>query len=147
MNAHLRPDLCTQCGGACCKTLPGATLPFQFGNNSEDIRKNVKAALLTEKYIIDGQAGQFKDRFWTLRPAKRNGACVFLDSSGCTLSVEQRPAACLALIPSERFPQGCHQPVEVTMGGKRHEMVYYGSKWASYKPMLQEIVKELECGK
>ncbi len=135
-------ELCRRCQGACCKTIPGPTTPEQWGAPDRDrMRVTLTQGIESGLFFIDGQAGEWRDLYWTVRPTMTPEGCVFLSSSGCTLTHDQRPTACQTLIPSENFPAGCHQPIEITLNGKRSDMVYWGQQWAPYKSLLQEIVR------
>lgn len=115
-------ELCSSCGGACCKRFPGVLLP-------EDVRGDM-LEVLTEKFrnlewAIDSWEGdprfdwlegglspdEFKSNVYWLRPAivgigrlfhycwGNEGACVYLRKDGCALSPEDRPYGCRWLRP------------------------------------------------
>ena len=109
----VRPDICGPCGGRCCKGMPGAALPEDFGLPSTD---RLVEALRSQQWAVDWWEGDPRpgrdgcDRAYFLRPATKGatrwpldpswgGACVFLGDGGCTLEHEARPAGCRALEP------------------------------------------------
>ncbi len=137
---NINYDLCLQCQGACCKRATGPTLPTQFGSTEDEIRTNLHKALDTGDYIVDAQAGRYKNIFWTVRPRMTEKGCVFLTSHGCIHGEDTRPAACLSFIPSRHFPEGCRQPYDITLNNTRPAMVHFGLKWLPYKHILEEWV-------
>ena len=92
-------DLCTRCGGLCCRSHPGMYLdPGQF----------------LEAWGIKPEVGALRELFKRVplkmkvcmgvpipRPRNSEKGCVFLGEGGCTLPREKRPLGCLALIPRE----------------------------------------------
>ena len=102
------PKLCSECGGACCKAMPGACFPVDFGRD-EDL---VAEALASGRYCVDwwenfedGHAGYY------VRPAIKGmegvlfdpawgGACTFLANDGCALAPPDRPWTCMAMVPA-----------------------------------------------
>lgn len=106
--------ICTDCGGACCKHLPGSAYPEDFGNDFEQ----VKAALATGRWAIDwwdGDPRNGKDELGSanfVRPAIKGyegrlyhgawgGECTFLGPDGCELKSKKRPRECRLLEPQE----------------------------------------------
>lgn len=110
-------DLCSPCGGHCCKWSPGTYLPDQLIKSDKDIKTQFEELLKTDKhvfvrseYIEDKTA--FKPKYytvWTMRPKTKNscsqyeydnlGTCLNLTSDGCSLTFEDRPLECQKLIP------------------------------------------------
>jgi len=98
-NEH--PDICTECGGECCKQDPGLCHPADF--------KDLEAALRSGDYQIDWWDGD--PRIYYMRSTVRNaigslfhgawgGKCALLTDGGCRLAWSDRPFACRALVPS-----------------------------------------------
>lgn len=113
-------DVCTKCGGVCCKQLPGHTTPSDFDNDFNIVEE----ALLSGRYAVDwwenyeevetagangwyirpatkGMEGELKDGSW-------GGECTFLTDKGCELSFENRPEGCRELIPAPDSKEGCY---------------------------------------
>ena len=148
---HVRPDICAPCGGRCCKALPGAAMPEDFGADDAAIRAAMKERLVTGEWSIDWWEGDPRpdtyeaDRGYFLRPATRagrgdvfdpsnGGTCVFFeDGKGCRI-FEARPSGCRGLEP-------------VTGNGDCN--VRYASKqdaavaWLPYAAMIVEVGEEL----
>ena len=108
---NLKPNLCTPCGGMCCKTLPGSASPSDFP--TEELRSE---ALSSGRWCIDwweGDPREGKDEVDTaqyMRPATKGkegklfdpswgGECTFLTEKGCELTPDKRPAQCRAVVP------------------------------------------------
>lgn len=113
MNNNENSSVCTSCGGACCKGMPGSSHPLDF----KEITVDVLIEKLKNGYCFDyweGKASddpQYEDKTaYYLRPsttrglgkivdASWGGACNFLTDKGCPLSFEERPSQCRALVP------------------------------------------------
>lgn len=119
-----RPDLCGQCGGQCCKGMPGGVDPADLGAPDVDaLERNVLALLRSGKWAVDWWEGDVKpggrmDSVPFLRPACRNapgrlrdpsrgGECVLLTDAGCSLAFSDRPRGCRELEPRVGFPKAC----------------------------------------
>ncbi|MEG7772363.1 hypothetical protein U2088_15615, partial [Listeria monocytogenes] len=46
-------ELCTPCGGKCCKRAPGKYVPSDFGASKDEIIANVRAALAAGTTALD----------------------------------------------------------------------------------------------
>jgi Fe-S-cluster containining protein len=105
---HQDAELCARCGGRCCRNLPGAATPDDFGNDME----RVEAALCSGRWTIDWWEGgvEGNDGGFFVRPAIKGhegerlhpaweGECTFLTASGCELPHDARPYDCRALEP------------------------------------------------
>lgn len=107
------PEICSKCGGQCCKGLPGAAFPEDFGLPDGSL---LRWALETGRWCIDwweGDPRPGKDelhRAYFVRPATKGregvwfdaswgGECTFLTASGCSLLSENRPLNCRMLEP------------------------------------------------
>jgi Fe-S-cluster containining protein len=103
--------LCEDCGGECCKNLPGSCSPNDFNNSLERVVDAIKSGRYTIDWwenleengglngyfvrpAIKGKEGKVKDPTWG------GGHCTFLTDSGCELSDTDRPEGCRMLEPS-----------------------------------------------
>lgn len=109
-----RPDVCGPCGGVCCKHMPGAALPEDFGLSAGDSIAPVRAALASGRWSLDWWEGDPRPKKYELsralfvRPRIVNapvadpsfgGRCSWLGEHGCT-APEERPSGCRGLEPS-----------------------------------------------
>lgn len=120
------PDLCRECGGACCRRIPGIAHPEDFGApNVTALRRRVEAALASGRWAVDWWEGDPRahsttrnrrrlDRAYFLRPAcagdegllmdpSWGGTCTFLGDNGCSLDHDARPYECRDLEPTQGF--------------------------------------------
>lgn len=89
--------ICSECGGSCCKSMPGSCYPEDFGVQMGF--SQLDKALLSGKYAIDWWDGDARDdkdelcRTYYVRPATKGmkgvlydpscgGVCVFLARNG-----------------------------------------------------------------
>lgn len=110
---YLNIKVCKECGGACCKKLPGATYPEDFEG---PLLESLVVAFKSGNWAIDWWEGNPTytgrrkiDRAYYVRPRTKNstklfdpswsGRCIFLDGRGCKLSPEKRPKSCRMLEP------------------------------------------------
>lgn len=115
----LGSDACKICKGACCKNVPGESLPDRWlrKNGTLDVQK-VREALMSKKWVIDlwDDTDPARQSYY-LRPSHskssfphdfswNRGNCVFLTDAGCSLSTEDRPEGCLALEAKIYIVQG-----------------------------------------
>lgn len=127
-----RPDLCTPCGGKCCKREPGYTHPDDWGSADAEREPRITAALASGRVIVDTSCGQ-----WGVRPAtvaevggvdvdredpeawwpflEPAGRCALLDdATGCALPYAERPRQCRDLVPGVAVEHGrataCRSP-------------------------------------
>jgi hypothetical protein len=108
--------ICAECGGRCCKTMPGACFPDDF-NVSEGFGKLDKS-LESGKYCIDWRKNDPREKQEYLRgyyvrpaikgregvlfhPSQWGGVCTFWTDTGCVLEIEDRPQNCRMLEPKE----------------------------------------------
>jgi len=154
----LNEAVCAQCGGRCCKSMPGECHPDDF----EKINKNmIKALLESGDYAVDWWEGDPRPgenripQGYYLRPSTTlgkkhhrvfdpswGGECVFLSKSGCVLSPEDRPWGCRMLEPNpdkatRENPQGCktHAPYGFS---KQAAAV----AWLPYRRIFRELRRE-----
>jgi Fe-S-cluster containining protein len=108
-------DLCTPCGGKCCKSIPGIYWPEDFGSDRDAVIANVRVAIATGKTTLDYWEG--KRKLFYPRPAIKGkegvaidpswgGECTHLTAAGCALTWATRPAQCRSLEPRPRG--ACH---------------------------------------
>ena len=97
--------ICSECGGECCKNLPGIFHP-------DDIQPltvhNIATNLALGVWAIDWWVDS--TNIYYLRPATVDGhsirdpswggICVFLTDSGCKLNYRERPRSCRKLVPT-----------------------------------------------
>ena len=116
LNSYEKPDLCGRCDGACCKSMPGASIPSDFGNDEPEIRDKLLELLHGGEWAIDWWEGDARDEKYDLdktyfiRPAtvgtarlmdpSWGGRCVFLGEQGCRI-FDNRPSGCRGLEPGE----------------------------------------------
>ena len=140
-----QPELCTTCGGKCCKNIPGATRPSDFKG-----RQQIIEALRGGRYCVDWWEGDPRKRKNTLsrgyfiRPAGKGFegrlldpswggiGCTFLTDTGCSLEPEQRPTQCRLLEPDATGHCIDHS------GGKREAAI------AWLKHDVQGIIDEVQ---
>lgn len=143
--------LCTKCGGACCKRLPGAAEPKDFGAPSKRaLVKNLRAALETGHWCFDwwegdprpgkARSGEEKlSRAYFVRPAivdhvgerfhpAWEGTCSLLTKTGCPLPYKGRPVACRGLKPVPSLD------CKASYGDKRDVAI----AWIPYLDLLRE---------
>ena len=107
-------ELCSKCGGKCCKRLPGTAFPIDFDMKAGS--EKLINAITNGNYAIDcweGDPGDNIDkRAYFVRPATKNaigkvydyscgGECIFLTNSGCTIEAKNRPLGCKSLMPGK----------------------------------------------
>ena len=104
MRNNETPHFCRDCG-KCCASYPGGWLPSEI--SIERQKTLLESHLAVWDYYTIYNDEECRDRYY-LRPAnvkehrKRknfadswpSGACIFLSSSGCKLSWEERPWEC-----------------------------------------------------
>ena len=107
-------EICAVCEKPCCKEMPGACIPADFGTPN---LPKLFDALESGKYTIDWWEGnpkpmaeqddesrlrEARERGYFIRPATKeeSGECVFLTEKGCELPLKKRPAQCRAMVPA-----------------------------------------------
>jgi hypothetical protein len=114
---HPSEEHCARCGGKCCKFMPGATHPEQFGApNKQVLVQNIFHALTTGQWTVDWWEGdpapdeRYMGKCMYLRPAivgrehelehpawGGEAECTFLGQEGCGLEPGHRPEECRSL--------------------------------------------------
>jgi len=137
---YINNELCTRCGGKCCKRLPGITLPEDWGKESAIIQKQLIKAFKSKKYAIDWWEDD--KPLYFVRPATKGinklydpswgGECIFLTPSGCELKPEKRPSGCINLEP-QIDGNGCinHGP----------DKFVFAKAWKPYKNIIHIAAK------
>jgi Fe-S-cluster containining protein len=136
--------ICEECGGRCCKNIPGI---FQPSDIELDAKK-IAEKLIKNLWAID--CYEDSPKLYYLRPATKNsseiydyswgGECVFLTATGCSLSWENRPSGCRAVKPNH--PKKCTCP-------DKYGKYQSGKAWQEYVDLLHEaatIAKEAREG-
>ena len=166
---YVNTELCSECGGQCCKRHPGAAMPADIIEMyGDDLRTALRNALLTGKWVLDCWEGDPRTRIvdmkwddwdkYTLghvdfpRPRASEdrkgslfsrewepGQCVFLTDEGCELSEDTRPYTCRMLEPSV---DKCisHDPNE-------HGKLTCSLAWIEHADLICEVVDEVENSK
>lgn len=142
-------EICSACGGACCKARSGHIFPDEFGL---DISKEfLEGLLLKGTYAIDWWGDSPSDnrieasRLFFLR-LKHKGIekildnskmlpCILLNENGCSLSHNERPRVCQALIPKDNF--------QCSFENDQNSEIECAIAWQKYQPIIIEILKEM----
>lgn len=131
--------ICAECGGKCCKNMPGSVYPKDVPNG------DIEALLRAGNYAIDWwegdprkECGQIGKASYYIRPKVKGvkrlfdpswgGECIFLTSTGCKLSFEERPAGCKIVKPAKG---GCNSKYNDKRGA--------AIAWSSRSDELQKI--------
>jgi len=109
---YLKIDVCKECGGKCCKHLPGIAHPCDF---KKPLKESLIEAFKSGHWAIDWYEGDpVKGRYKLhnvlfIRPKVKGvselfdltwgGECIFLAYDGCTLKPLERPRGCRLLEP------------------------------------------------
>lgn len=122
--------LCNECGGNCCKRMPGSTHPAEWGETDDEKIANLADAFASGLWAIDWWEGDPRSddadfdtdaecvngyfvrpgivghsaHVFGLRHAAWSGVCRMLQPTGCELRHDMRPIECRGLEP---------QPVEI----------------------------------
>ena len=120
--------LCTTCQGACCKNMPGATSPEDWGAPDVDVMQmHIGKALQSGEFVLAALPERPHEPY--LMPLRTTTGCIFLRKDGCRLPDTKRPEGCRALIPSEDFPSSCHYPKGVSIN-------HFIDRWRPYRNLL-----------
>jgi len=120
-NGYSSPEICTRCGGACCKGLPGRCRPSDFGATRQEIEAALPAALETHYEEFDGEY---------VLPQRTLHGCVFLTPTGCTLPFASRPYECRMLEPREG-DERCVRHAD--------HYDYYVHAWRAFRELLRAL--------
>ena len=110
--------ICAECGGMCCKSMPGLYAPEDFGAPDIDtLLRKIGEAVLARRVQIDWWEGDPRQGVNELQRAlylrapmggrhgiylaepSWGGACGLLRSYGCSLQFDARPYVCRHLVP------------------------------------------------
>jgi len=139
------PEICTKCGGKCCKNYPGGATPEDFDAPDEKLMYDkILMALKSGRWTIDWE-GTGDDKIYFIRPAIKGnegsifdhayeGECTFLTSSGCELNLGERPEACRMLIP--KITERCDN-----QGYTRKRIAF---RWKQYQELILNCAVEAE---
>lgn len=161
-----KPEICGECGGACCKHKPGYFWPEDI--KGPCVKKTITDMLRSRKVILDWCPPKrpewdnrdddyyIKDVFVLspniiscdhVSPTHRDtvfvplwsGQCIFLGMNGCVFPSEERPLQCKLLEPVENYPGGCiaHNEESTT----KYDCA---AAWAPYNDALKEIGEQVE---
>lgn len=108
---HIKPEICSPCGGRCCKRMPGSAFPDQFPTKESLAAALASGLWAVDWWIGDPTGGELVNAYY-VRPATKGmegvkhdgswgGECAFLTADGCSLPTSERPYECLDLIPQE----------------------------------------------
>lgn len=152
--------LCAECGGVCCKHLPGACMPADF-DMPAGIDKLV-AAIKSGRYCFDqwegdprvkpsgpgmcdapyvrpavkGQEGKVRDFTW-------GGACTFHTPNGCTLQYNMRPTACRELVPLGKGKR-CGLSEAYRKAGYSNDKQVSAVAWLDFGAELAKVMELLQ---
>lgn len=108
---YLNAALCEECGGKCCKMMPGIAFPVDF---KKPLAESLLKAFKSGNWAIDWYEGDptGKGKFhqvYYVRPKVKGvkklfdpswgGECIFLIDDGCRLKPGARPMTCRMLEP------------------------------------------------
>ena len=144
---YINTAICSECGGKCCKAMPGACFPSDFKLPGNTML--LDAALKSGRYTIDwweGDPRKEKEEYprgYFVRPAIKGkegilidptwgGECTFLAETGCQLDEDARPLNCKNLEPIAGGNCKIHGNT-----GKQGAAI----AWLPYYEKLAELVK------
>jgi len=139
-------NMCSTCGGACCKSLAGINSPEQFGAPDKHLlEENLMEALKSGRYTIDWWDPDNRlPQTYYIRPSSKGhegqvtdpsygGECNFLTGKGCELGHEERPTQCTTLEPKMKGDQrACEQ------NKSKFDMV---KLWIPYQDIMEIVLK------
>jgi hypothetical protein len=131
---YVDADLCSACGGACCKSMPGLTRPEDWGSDRSQIVAALAKAFASGKYAIDWWEGDVRTALGEeladpvlcqteyvrpatvtgrrLRDPSWGGQCVQWTTTGCSMAHDDRPYECRMLKPTQQHKSnGCDSDV------------------------------------
>lgn len=131
-------EICSKCGGKCCKHMPGSYYPSDF--KSEQLTKEgILDLIKNHKVSMDCYEDEIVQPF--LRPRINTdkcygfwsfgGVCLHLTPAGCELPFEERPFECRSLDP--------HTCGSAKSNGKKDG----ADAWEPYAHILREIINEM----
>lgn len=138
-------DICTECGGECCKSYAGYAAPDDFGSR-ETLVEVLVEYLSTRKWCVDcWDADENSGRIWFIRPAHVGMEGVLVDKSwggvcslwskqhGCSLIFRNRPKGCRSFIPDADRSK-CHYPDD---GNGKKDIAL---EWIPYQEEIEQAM-------
>ncbi len=147
----VQPNVCSPCGGKCCKHMPGEYMPDDFAES--DMIARISEGLKSGTMSIDWWEGDpegdlgVREAYYLRPSVKRyenfifHGAwggaeCSQLTENGCNLSFEDRPSGCKALVPGHNG-YGC---TTASGFGKRAAVI----AWKQHRTLLLQIANSIQ---
>lgn len=145
---YLNEEICRNCGGACCKALPGSYFPDDF---EKPIKENILKLIREGRIAIDWWEGDItnKDKrseSYFLRPKTKDsnrildpswgGECIHLSSEGCKLKPNERPKQCRLLEPKPNNKCKTHKD-----SAKEDSCI----AWLKHEKTILEIINEIRA--
>ena len=155
---YLAPEICRECGGSCCKKVPGGAAPEDmihlYGGG---LQKALTAALNSGHWVIDYWYGDPRDgkyevkKGYYIRPRTKEDkqklfgegggyGCLFLTPTGCSLAPEDRPAGCRLLEPKPEHCV-CH------LGDDDNDKKIISIEWIPHHDLILSIADSITEGK
>jgi len=151
-----KPDICSQCGGECCKSMPGCVYPEQIKG---DMKEVLSEMISSGRYTIDCWEGdprpdsnELIDAFY-IRPATKGkegkindyswgGECTFLNGV-CELKEHDRPMGCQLLEPKPDLECCGHPRIDSSFSDKQESSIL----WIPFTDIIESILYGEENGK
>lgn len=147
---------CAECGGECCKSMPGIYSPEDFGAPDRVVMKRrIEAAFLANTACVDwweGKLGgayspkhvrpQIARAYGRLRDPSWGGECSLLTPTGCSLAHDDRPYGCRALKPKAEFYGTCTMPKDYKDPKKSGTM-----QWVKYQDVIEAALASAELSR
>ena len=108
INNNENRSMCSICTNVCCTQLPGGYSPNQISLSEQE--RLLRKELAEWDYWLTWNENEERFITWYyLRPAKKPGSstCIYHTNTGCSLSWEQRPYECKALVPKKSLTEHC----------------------------------------
>ena len=146
---YLNVALCKECGGKCCKRMPGIAFPVDF---KKPLSKSLLKAFRSGKWAIDWYEGDPTNddklcQVYFVRPKIKgtkelfdpawSGECIFLTEDGCVLEPSERPKGCRLLEPIALDHCILH-------AGKKKDAAI---AWLPYQDTILKAAKKLDMGR
>ena len=143
---YLNINICKECGGKCCKSMPGSAYPVDF---KKPLDKSLLEAFKLGNWAIDWWEGDpinkdILEKAYYIRPRTKNnnnlfdaswgGECIFLNKKGCILKPEERPQSCRLLEPKKN--EKC-----IHHGKSKHGAAI---EWLPYTNIILEVAKKIK---
>ena len=125
-------ELCSRCGGVCCKRIGCAYYPEDFEDLSlEGLRRELNKGFLSIDIDAEETMNYYlraRNRYASVYDLNAGGVCKALEETGCKYSFDQRPTQGRLLIPLEDMK--CKSSVSSTELGKQ---------WKPYQETLKQL--------